>query len=52
MNTMTDIVNNVGSWAIAEAWNIMGGPVGYIIAFVIWISLIGLALLVFKKFVH
>ena len=50
MTTMTDIVNNVGSGAISTAGDVMAWPVGYIVAFVIWVSLIGLALAVFKRF--
>jgi len=48
---MTWIVDNVGTNAINAATDIMTWPLGLIIAFIVWIALIGLAVGVFRKFV-
>jgi len=48
---MTWIVDSVWTNAMASATDIMTGPVGLIIAFVVWIALIGLAVWVFKRFI-
>lgn len=50
MNPITDLANSTGSGAIAEAGNIMAGPIGYIVYFTVWLSIIGTIVLVVKRF--
>lgn len=50
MNPITDLANNTGSGGITEAGNIMDGPIGYIVYFGLWITLIGVIIFAVKKF--
>lgn len=50
MNPITELANTTGSWAIAEAGNIMQGPIGYIVAFSVGLSILWVVIAVVKKF--
>lgn len=46
---ISDLANQVGSGAIAESSNILDGPIGYVIYFVIGISLLWIVVFAVKK---
>jgi len=49
-NPITSLANDTWSWAIAEAGNIMDGPIGYLVYFTIWLLIISLIIFAIKKF--
>jgi len=51
MTGLTSIVNDVTTNGLAEAGSLMSTPLGFIIAFGVWITLLGIVIGVIKKFV-
>lgn len=51
MNTITDLANTTWSGAITEAWNILGGPIGYVIIFFLGLTILSAVVFTIKKFV-
>lgn len=49
MNPITDLANQVWSWATNSASSVMAGPIGYIVYFTLWISLVGVVVYAVKK---
>ena len=47
--TISDLANQVGSGAIAESSNVLNGPIGYVIYFVIGISLLWVVVFAVRK---
>jgi len=50
MNPITSLANDTWSWAIAEAGNIMDGPIGYLVYFTVWLAVVTLVIFAIKKF--
>jgi membrane protein insertase Oxa1/YidC/SpoIIIJ len=42
-NGLVDMVGNTASGSISTAGEVMNSPMGYIIYFIIWLALVGLA---------
>lgn len=49
INPVTDLANSVGSWAITNSSSIMNGPIGYIVYFTLWVSLVWVVVYAIKK---
>lgn len=49
MNPITQLANDTWSGSITEAGNIMSGPIGYVVYFGIWLTLIGVVVFAVKK---
>lgn len=48
-NPLVDVANDTGSGAINTVWDFMSGPVGYVVYFVVGLSLVGLVVSAIKK---
>lgn len=49
MNPLVELTNNTASGALDTSTDIMAWPVGYVVYFVIWLSIIGTVVVVIKK---
>lgn len=49
MNPLVELTGDTASGAIATSWDIMWGPIGYVVYFVIWLAVVGTVVAVVKK---
>lgn len=49
MNPLVELTNDTASGALTTSSDLMSGPIGYVVYFVIWLAIVGTVVLVVKK---
>lgn len=49
MNPLVLLTNNTASGALTTSGDLMAGPIGYVVYFVIWLAIVGTVVAVVKK---
>lgn len=49
VNPLVTLANDTGSGAIANAWDIMAWPIGYVVYFIIGLALISMVIFALRK---